>query len=176
LPRVAATRDPRLRPYRLALWLLYFGVIVLGVGLIVVSVTRNLRGSPRPDNRSGALPTRAALRVCLADLEVLHREQNQRAWALARDLGEEGAIGSFNVWSRQWEDRVRDLGDRCHLDAEGDAMRPERAELAKARDALLSLHRAYRAQVNRFGQENGELMQEAAEALKSARAAVTHER
>jgi hypothetical protein len=175
-PRVPPPRDPRLRPYRVALWVIYFGAIVLGVGLMVASVARNLRGPSRPDARSGALPTRAALRVCLSDLEVLYREQNQRAWTLAREIGEEGALASFDAWSRDWERRVHDLGDRCHLDGSGEAMKQERAELARARDALVSLHRAYRAQVNRFAQEQGELVEEAVAALRNARAAVTHER
>jgi hypothetical protein len=168
-----APRDPRLRPYRAALWIVYFSVLLLGIGIVAVSVGRSLRGPERPARQEGQLPTRAALRVCLTDLELLYREQNQRAWALGTDFEGLNPIAAWNLWSRDWERRVDDLGDRCRLDAGGpgvDAV--ARGELAAARDALLALHRIYVAQVNRFAQEEGDLAQAAAEALAHAREAV----
>jgi hypothetical protein len=68
---------------------------------------------------------------------------------------------------------VEDLGERCRLDAsdKGEGYR-ERTELAAARDAVMSLHRAYQAQVNRFAQEEGDLANAAAEAMAHAREAV----
>ena len=59
----------------------------LAVGLTVRSVVKNLRG-PRRARRAGALPTRAALRVCVTELEALHREQNERAWRLGDEVGD----------------------------------------------------------------------------------------
>ncbi len=172
-----SARDPRLRPYRAALWIAYFAVILAGVGLMAVSVARSLRSPPRPARSSDPLPTRAALRVCLADLELLAREQNQRAWAFGTELEAPDPFASWNAWAREWELRLDDLSDRCRLDAstrgdEGAA----RAELAAARDALLALHRAYAAQVNRFAQEHGDLGRAAAEAFAHAREAVTRSR
>jgi hypothetical protein len=164
-----STRDPRLRPYRAALWIAYFCVLLLGIGLFVASVARSLRGPERPAREAGALPTRAALRVCLTDLEALHREQNQRAWALGTDFEGRDPLAAWNAWSLGWEERVGDLSDRCRLDGRGGADIPSVADLAAARDALLALHRAYTAQVNRFAKEEGELAQAVAETLAHAR-------
>jgi len=165
-------RDPTLRSYRLAMWLVYFAAALLGVGILVFSVARHLRGAPRPAP-SGQLPTRAALRLCLSDLEGLYREQNQRAWALGAEFEGPDPLATWNTWARRWERQVDDLGDRCRLDASdrGEGWR-ERTELAAARDAILALHRAYQAQVNRFAQEEGDLAAAAAEALAHARESV----
>jgi hypothetical protein len=166
-------RDPKLRPFRIALWTIYLTVVALAVGLTVRSVVKNLRGPPRP---SSALPTRATLRVCVTELEALHREQNERAWRLGGEVGEPGeAVMRWQVWSREWEQRLDDLADRCRLDAgapdpQGFAGRPE---LAAARDAVLRLHRAYAVQVNRFAQDQASLARGAAEALRTAHVAVS---
>jgi hypothetical protein len=165
-------RDPRLRPYRVALWIVYFTVLLLGVGLMSVSIARTLRGPARSAKAAGPLPTRAALRGCLLDLENLNREQNERAWTLAHDLEARDPVGRWNLWARDWERRVDDLSDRCRLDAGSGDDAAARGELAAARDALLALHRAYKTQVNRFGQEHGDLAQAAAEAMANARVAV----
>jgi len=165
-------RDPRLRPYRTGMWVTYFAVTLFGIGLLIFSVARHLRAPPRPPH-SGELPTRAALRLCLNDLEGLYREQNQRAWALGAEFEGKDPLGTWNVWARAWEQKVDDLTDRCRLDASiRDQGYRERTELAAARDAVLALHRAYQAQVNRFAQEEGELANAAAEALAHARQAV----
>jgi hypothetical protein len=168
-----APRDPRLRPFRIALWVVYLAVVAIAVGLTVRSVVKNLRGPPRA-GADAMLPTRATLRVCVTELEALHREQNERAWRLGSDIGEGDAVARWQAWARQWEQRVEDLGARCHLDTEppdahGFAGRPE---LAAARDAVLAVHRAYRAQVNRFAQDEVKLARSAAAALRDARAAV----
>ncbi len=167
-----ASRDPRLRPYRTGLWILYFGVVLLGISLFSLSVARSLRAPPRPARTAGALPTRAALRVCLTDLELLYREQNQRAWALGLEFEGPDPFATWNLWSRDWEKKVDDLADRCRLDSSSGEDAAARAELAAARDALMALHRAYAAQVNRFAKEEGDLAQAAAEALAHAREAV----
>jgi hypothetical protein len=168
------TRDPRLRPYRATMWVIYFTVVLFGIALFVFSVGRSLRGPPHAPHPAaeagqGALPTRAALRVCLKDLETLYREQNERAWALGSEFEKADPLGAWNAWSRDWEWQVDDLSDRCRLDHPSGEDAAARAELAAARDAVLALHRTYAAQVNRFAQEQGDLAQAAAEALAHAR-------
>lgn len=164
-----APRDPQLRPYRTALWAVYFIVILVPIGLVVTSVVRHLRAPHRP-GEIAALPTRTSLRVCAQELEALNTEQNRRAWALGGEIGHSDAVARFLAWSQDFERRMEDLGDRCHLDggepAEGFR---GRAELARARDAVLSLHRAYRAQANRFAQEGADLATAAADALAAAK-------
>lgn len=168
--RGVAPRDPRLRPYRAALWAVYFLVILVPMGLVVTSVVRHLRGPNRPSD-SLTLPTRASLRVCVQELEALQRDQNRRAWTLGEEVGQGDAVARFLRWSQDFERRVGDLGDRCHLDGggAGEAGFRGRAELAAARDAVLALHRAYRAQANRFAQEEADLAVAAAAALAVAR-------
>jgi hypothetical protein len=167
-------RDPRLRPFRIALWVVYLTVVAVAIGLTIRSVVMNLRGPHRP-SAAGVLPTRAAQRVCVVELEALHEEQNERAWRLGREIGETDAVARWRAWARDWEQRVEDLADRCHLDRDdtGPERYPGRKELASARDRVLDVHRAYSAQVNRFAQEEARLTREAAAALQEARRAVS---
>jgi hypothetical protein len=165
-------RDPRFRRYRVALWVAYFLAIAVSIGTVVASVVRHLSGPHRPA-ATATLPTRASLRVCVRELEQLHAEQNERAWRLGGEVGEAGAVADFDAWSRGWEQRVDDLAERCRLDASepGPEVLGGRAELARARDAVLALHRAYRAQVNRFAQEEADLARAAARSIEAARQA-----
>jgi hypothetical protein len=162
-------RDPRLKPFRAVMWIAYLLTIGLAVGAMVASIGRSLGGTQPP--AKGALPTREAARVCAEELDALNRELNQRAWKLGGEIGSGDAVNRFDAWSREWEQRLEDLGDRCRLDvaagAPGDF--PGREELAQARDAVLALHRAYRAQVNRFAVEQSDLARAAAQALEAAR-------
>jgi hypothetical protein len=167
-------RDPRLRPFRIALWVVYLTVVGVAVGLTIRSVVMNLRG-PHRQSSEGILPTRAAQRVCVTELQALHEEQNERAWRLGREIGEVDAVARWRGWAREWEQRVEDLADRCHLDrdAPDPDSYPGRKELASARDRVLAVHRAYTAQVNRFAQEEANLTRAAASALEEARRAVS---
>jgi hypothetical protein len=162
-------RDPRLRPFRAGMWTVYLLAIALAVAAMIASVTRNLSGTRPP--AKGALPTRAVARVCAEELDSLNHDLNQRAWKLGGEIGNADAVGRFNTWSLEWEQRLEDLGERCRLDVSagdpGDFT--GRDELAQARDAVLALHRAYRAQVNRFAVEQAELARAAAEAIETAR-------
>jgi hypothetical protein len=167
-----APRDPRLRPFRIALWVVYLTVVGVAVGLTIRSVVKNLRG-PHRASVSGALPTRAAVRVCVTELEALNREQNERALRLGSEAGAGDALGRWQAWARDWEQRMEDLGDRCHLDERSGA--PEYAgmrELRAARDAVLAVHRAYTMRVKRFAQEEADLARAAGAALQHARTAV----
>jgi hypothetical protein len=162
-------RDPRLRPFRIALWVVYLTVVAVAIGLTVRSVATNLRGPPRP---SATLPTRAAVRVCLTELEALNREQHEHAWKLGSALDEGGdPVRRWQAWSRDWEQRLDDLSSRCRLDVDDHAF-PGRGELAGARDAVQRVHRAYTLQVNRFAQEQAGLAREAAEALRAAQSTI----
>jgi hypothetical protein len=158
------------------MWALYFGCIALGITLLIRSVGGHLRAPPR--GPPGPPPTRAALRGCMDDLEALFREQNQRAWALAADLEKPAPFDAWNAWAVGFEGRVRDLSDRCGLDADDPRQEAfeERTEMAAARDAVMALHRAYTLHVNRFAAEQGDLVRGAAEALAHARVAVTRAR
>ncbi|HEX9052594.1 MAG TPA: hypothetical protein VF841_18855 [Anaeromyxobacter sp.] len=166
-------RDPRYRPFRIALWVVYLLVVGLSVALAVRSIVANLRAPHRPA-AVGVLPTRAAMRVCVNELEALHREQNARAWRLGDEVAEGESVERWQTWARDWEQRVDDLADRCRLDATNPD--PQgfggRVELARARDAVLALHRAYSARVSQFAQQEADLARAAADALEAARSAL----
>jgi hypothetical protein len=168
---VPAPNDPRYRKYRASLWVIYFGAIALGVGILIFSVARHLRGPRRIS--SGPPPTRAALRVCLGDLEALFHEQNQQAWVLASELERTAPFRRWQEWSAGWEKRVDDMSDRCGLDADDphQAGFAERGEMAAARDAMRALHRAYEQSVSRFAAEHGDLVQAASESRAPPRVA-----
>ncbi len=171
--RAVATRDPTLRPYRVAAWILYFSAIAVAVGFFVVSVVKTLRGRARraPPVATSALPTRATLRVCMNDLDALYVEQNQRAWAMGTTFEGPMPLAAWTEWAPRWEERVEDLSDRCRLDVTKGEWALERADMAAARDAMMALHRAYTAQVNRFADEHGDLARAAAESMAHAREA-----
>jgi hypothetical protein len=164
-------RDPRYRPFRIALWAIYLSVVAISIGLTIRSVVRNLQGEAHP---SETLPTRTTVRVCLAELEALNREQHERTWRIGADLASGAdATERWAAWSKEWEQRLDDLEDRCRLDVADDPRTyPERKVLAAARDAVERLHRGYVLQVHRFGLEDAELSRAAADALQAARAAI----
>ena len=157
----------------MAAWVVYFLTIAVAVGFLVTSIVKTLRGRARraPPVATSALPTRATLRVCMDDLDALYQEQNQRAWAMGSHFEGTSPLAAWRDWSPRWEERVGDLSDRCRLDVTTGEWAQERAEMAAARDAMLALHRAYTAQVNRFADEQGDLARGAAEALHHARGA-----
>ena len=174
--RASMARDPRYRPFRIALWAVYLTVVSVSIGLTIRSVVRNLRGPPRP---SATLPTRTTVRVCLAELEALNREQHERTWRVGTELADGAdtgaeAVAHWRAWSQEWERRLDDLADRCRLDVDDPTPKayPERPELVAARDAVLRVHRGYTLQVNRFAKDDLDLAHAADEALRAARAAV----
>ena len=65
-------RDPRYRPFRIALWALYFGVIVFALAVVMTSIVHHLRGPHRPQ-ATGALDaeTLEILAAAPADFSVL---------------------------------------------------------------------------------------------------------
>jgi hypothetical protein len=164
-------RDPKLRPYRTVAWILYFLAIAVAVGFFLVSVVRTLGGRSRraPPVATSTIPTRATLRVCMDDLDALYVEQNQRAWAMGSHFEGAKPLSTWRDWAPRWEERVEDLSDRCRLDVPKGEWAAERAEMAAARDAMMALHRAYTAQVNRFADEHGDLARAAAETMAHAR-------
>jgi hypothetical protein len=157
----------------MAAWGFYFLAIAVAVGFLVASIVRTLRGRGRraPPVATSALPTRATLRVCMDDLDALYLEQNQRAWAMGSQFEGGSPLAAWRDWAPRWEERVGDLSDRCRLDLAKGEWAGQRADMAAARDAMLALHRAYTAQVNRFAEEQGDLARAAAEALRHAREA-----
>lgn len=157
------------------MWIVYFAVVLFGIGLMAVSVGRSVLGT-QPSRQDRGLPTRAELRSCVVDLELLLQEQNQRGLTLAAGAAAGDPIEAWNAWSRDWEKRLAALEERCALSVASGADAKGRAELALARDSILALHRAYVDQVSRFAQEQAEHTRAATQALARAREQVARDR
>jgi hypothetical protein len=151
------------------LWVVYFAVVLFGIGLMALSVGRNVLSTPSPDEAPGEPPTRAELRACVIDLELLVQEQSQRTRTLAVGAAARNPAEAWNSWSGDWEKRLAALRGRCGLGAASGPDAAARTELTRARDAVLALHHAYSAQLNRFADEQRELIRTTAEALARAR-------
>jgi hypothetical protein len=169
-------RDPRLRPYRIAVWIVYFVVLLFGIGLMALSVGRNVL-APGPSPAEGQAPTREELRSCIVDLELLLQEQNQRGVALAVGAATREPIQAWKTWAADWEKRLDRLRARCGLSTPSAGPEAElRAELARAWDALQALHRAYVVQVDRLADEQASRTEAARQALARAREQAARER
>ena len=162
-------RDPRLRPFRIALWAIYLTVVALAVGVTVRSVVRNLRGPPRPSvraadpgraprlrHRAGGAPPRAERARLAARRTRGRRATRCCAGRRGRASGSSGSTTSPTAAGSTRTSRTR------RASAGGRSWRA-------ARDAVLRLHRAYAAQVNRFAQEEANLARGAAAALRRRR-------
>ena len=67
-------RDPRLRPYRIAVWILYFAIIVVVGALVIASIARSLRGGSPPPVRKGAVSFPEHAQVSAAYGSLLGRQ------------------------------------------------------------------------------------------------------
>jgi hypothetical protein len=127
------TRDPALRPYRLAVYSLYAlfcGFIFL---VMIRSVIRDLYGRP-PITGPQESPT-----ACLEDVERLYAELSSRAVAPAPfGLESDQLSREWDSWSRRWEDEVERVSQRCNLEAPAE---PAGRALSDALEGIEELRR-----------------------------------
>lgn len=149
-------RDPALRPYRIAVYVVYGLCCALLFVQLVRSVVGDLYGH-RPSG--GAIETPTA---CLEELERLYNELSARAVQPAPRGLESGALSSeWDAWSRRWEDDIERVSLRCPIESSD----PAAAALAEALDGIEALRR----RLSRTGEETAEDARRVKEALASAR-------
>ena len=151
-------RDPTLRSYRVALYIVYGAFCAVLFVQLLRSVASDLYGHAEP-----AAP-QASPTACLEDVDRLYAQLSARAVQPAPGGLEGGALGrEWDQWTRRWEQEVARVSSRCELD---DARDPARQKLARAVDALEELRR----DLSRSGESAADEARKAKDAIAEARA------
>ena len=149
-------RDPALRPYRIAVYVVYGFLCALLFVQLLRSVIGDLYGH-RPAEAPLHSPT-----ACLDDLERLYNELSARAVQPAPLGLESGALSrEWDAWSRRWEDDIERVSRRCRLQSPD----PAWAALAEALDGIEELRR----RISRTGADAAADARRVKESLASAR-------
>ncbi len=151
-------RDPALRPYRIAVYVVYGLFCAVFFALLLRSIVGDLYGH-RPSGVAPESPT-----ACLEELERLYNELSARAVQPAPRGLESGALArEWDSWSRRWEDDIERVSLRCPLESD-----PAAAALADALDGIEELRR----RLSRTGEETAEDARRVKESLAQARKAL----
>jgi hypothetical protein len=154
-----ATRDPSLRPYRIAVYVAYSVIALVSCTLIFRSVVTDLFGRGPQAQARPATPA-----ACLDDADRLFAAISARAAQPApRGLDSEALALEWDRWSRRWEDDLAEATSRC-----GRAEGPARDHLSTALDDLENLRR----EIGRSGQETSAAALRVKDELAAARLAV----
>ena len=154
-------RPKELRPYRVAIYLLYSTVAALAGGLVLRSVMADLFGRAPAGEARAATPA-----SCLDDVDRLFSALSARAaQPLPRGLASDAIALEWDRWSRGWEDEVAAISLRCRQSL-GDEN--GRVHLAIALDSLENLRR----ELGRSGQETADDSRRVKDELAAARAAL----
>jgi hypothetical protein len=128
-----AARDPTLRPYRVALYVVFGAFCAVLFWQLLRSVASDIYGHPPP-----AAP-QASATACLEDVDRLYAQLAARAVQPAPGGLEGGSLArELDLWTRRWEAEVARVSSLCELDHARD---PARRRLAAAVDALEELRR-----------------------------------
>ena len=126
-------RDPTLRPYRVALYVVFGAFCAVLFLQLLRSVASDIYGHPPP-----AAP-QASATACLEDVDRLYAQLAARAVQPAPGGLEGGSLArEWDLWTRRWEAEVARVSSLCELD---NARDPARRQLATAVDALEELRR-----------------------------------
>ncbi len=126
-------RDPSLRPYRIALYVVYGAFCTLLFALILRSAISDLYGHAPPP------APQASATACLEDVDRLYAQLAARAVQPAPGGLEGGALSrEWDLWIRRWEHDVARVSERCQL---GESRDPARRQLALAVEGLEELRR-----------------------------------
>jgi hypothetical protein len=150
-------RDPSLRPYRIAMYVVYGAFCTLLFALILRSVVSDLYGhAPPPSPQESAT-------ACLEDVDRLYAQLAARAVQPAPGGLEGGALArEWDLWIRRWEADVARVSERCQL---GEGRDPARRQLALAVEGLEELRR----DLSRSGDSVAAEARQVKEALAQAR-------
>jgi hypothetical protein len=138
-------KDPKLRPFRVAAYALYLGVVGTFSVLVIVSVIRSVWAmSPgRPEVRGETLPTR----VCLQQADALWQklEGERRTFSDAKNAST--LVEGWQRFRLAWLRELREAQARCGTEA------PERAQLARVFDRLERVADLYTTSATQYGGE-----------------------
>lgn len=148
-------RDPALKRYRIAVYLLY-GLACAALFLqLFRSVIGDLYGR-RAVSEAQATPT-----ACLEDVERLYAQLSARALQPApMGLESKELSREWDSWSRRWEEELDRVGRRCRLEQTG-----AQKALSRALEGIEELRR----RLSRSGEDAAENAREVKESLAEAR-------
>ena len=150
-------RDPALKSYRIAMYCIYGAACAVLFLQLLRSVVGDLYGRRR-DAVVQQSPT-----ACLDDIERLFGQLSARAVQPAPGGLEGGALGrEWDAWSRQWQDEVDRVSERC---GSGSVNEPGSRPLADALDGIEELRR----RLERSGADASEEARRVKDALSQAR-------
>ena len=150
-------RDPTLKPYRVALYVVYAGFCALLFAQLLRSVAGDLYGG------KGAPPAQASATACLEGVDRLYAQLSARAVQPAPGGLEEGGLArEWDLWTRRWEEEVARVSERCRL---GEGSDPALQQLALAVDGLEELRR----DLSRSGESASADARQVKDALAEAR-------
>lgn len=145
MPPPAAQKDPKLRPFRVAAYALYLGVVGIFSVLVIVSVVRSVWAmSPGvPEVHGEALPTR----VCLEKADALWQrlDGERRTFSAARNAST--LVAGWQQFRLDWLRDLRQVQARCGAES------PERERLARVFDRLERVADLYTTSATQYGGE-----------------------
>jgi hypothetical protein len=110
--------DPRYRPYRIAMWVVYFAVLAFFTGSIIVSVIRSvmvMTPSHRTTDTSVLTPD-----VCVLRAKALWSDLDQHRKAMSEQAEVRRVDADFWLQFRgDWLQRHRDAEAQCAVDSPG---------------------------------------------------------
>ncbi|RPH73097.1 MAG: hypothetical protein EHM78_00060 [Myxococcaceae bacterium] len=147
MARPPPVRDPRYRPYRVAVIAVYLVVVSTFCLLVTASVARSVRTmSPR---REPVRTATLAPEACVERASVLLDELEGRRRALTGITPASRADTSWMSFRVEWLERVRQAERSCGVDL------PERKELAELFDQLEHLEDLYTTSAVQYAGEIG---------------------
>ena len=147
MTRAAAARDPRYRPFRVAVLAVYLAVVSLFCILITASVARSVRSmSPRREPVRTATLDRPA---CSSRAAALLDELEGQRRSLTGIVPASAADASWMSFRVGWLDRLRQAERSCGVDA------PERTDLRRLFRELEHLEDLYTTSAVQYSGEIG---------------------
>ena len=154
------TRDPALRPYRVAVYVVYGAICLFIFVQLLRSVIGDLYGARPPSG------PRQSPMACLEDVEQLYDQLSARAVQPApAGLESDQLSREWDTWSRRWEQSLASVSERCGLD---DPSSPVQQKLASALDGVEELRR----RLSRSGEEAASEARQVRNSLDEARALI----
>ncbi|HTS83359.1 MAG TPA: hypothetical protein VMH40_22370 [Myxococcaceae bacterium] len=147
MTRPAAVRDPRYRPFRVAVLAVYLGVVSLFCILITTSVARSVRSmSPRREPVRTATLDRIGCAGRASDLLEDLESHRRSLTGIGPASGADATWMSFRV---EWLERLRQVEHSCGTDA------PDRRDLAELFRQLEHLEDLYTTSAVQYAGEIG---------------------
>jgi hypothetical protein len=156
-----APAAPRYRPFRIAAYAVYLGVVGWFSIVLTVSVVRSvLAMTPRRDPVQTATLDRD---TCIARASALLEEMEERRRAITTAPAVSHAAVSWTAWRVEWLNRLRQAESSCGVGA------PDRAELARLFGQLEQLEDLYTTSAVQTSGEIGPALDRFRRALEAAR-------